>query len=96
MLRANYTWRAILTILQMSCSAAWSPAADPEWSNLGQDRGRSVLDITHKVALSWVYELPQAQHGQGFIRTLANGWQWSVPMAQSGQPVSILSGVDST
>jgi hypothetical protein len=97
MLRANYTWaRNIDDSTNELFSSLVNPRRPQNWSNLGQDRGRSVLDITHKVALSWVYELPQASTDNGFIRTLANGWQWSgTYLAQSGQPVSILSGVDS-
>jgi hypothetical protein len=97
MLRANYTWaRNIDDSTNELFSSLVNPRRPQNWSNLGQDRGRSVLDITHKVALSWVYELPQFSTDNGFLRTLANGWQWSgTYLAQSGQPVSILSGEDS-
>jgi hypothetical protein len=77
-------------------SSLVNPRRPQDWSHLGQDRGRSVLDIRHKVAVSWIYELPRLGSDSGFITTLANGWQWSgTYLAQTGQPVSILSGVDS-
>jgi len=77
-------------------SSRVNPRRPQDWSNLDQDRGRSVLDIRHKLALSWIYELPRLSTGGGFLGTLANGWQWSgTYLAQTGQPVSILSGVDS-
>ncbi len=97
MFRANYTWaHNIDDSTNELFSSRVNPRRPQDWMNLGQDRGRSVLDITHKWALSWVYELPRLSTDNGFIKTLANGWQWSgTYLAQTGQPVSILSGVDS-
>jgi len=52
-------------------------------------------DIRHKVALCWVCELPRLGTSSDFIGILANGWQWGgTYLVQTGQPVSILSGVD--
>ena len=95
--RANYT---LAHNIDDSTNELFSSRVNPRrpqnWSNLREDRGRSVLDIRHKLALSWVYELPRLGTNSDFLGILANGWQWSgTYLVQSGQPVSILSGVDS-
>jgi hypothetical protein len=97
MFRTNYTFaRNIDDSTNELFSSLVNPRRPQDWMNLGQDRGRSVLDITHKWAISWVYELPRLNTNNGFANTLANGWQWSgTYLAQTGQPISILSGVDS-
>jgi Carboxypeptidase regulatory-like domain len=97
MFRSNYTWaHNIDNATNELFSSRVNPRRPQDWSNLNQDRGRSVLDIRHKLALSWIYELPRLSTDGGFLGTVANGWQWSgTYLAQTGQPVSILSGVDS-
>jgi len=95
--RANYT---LAHNIDDSTNELFSSRVNPRrpqnWANLREDRGRSVLDIRHKVALSWVYDLPRFRAGTDFTSVLANGWQWSgTYLVQSGQPISILSGVDS-
>jgi len=63
--------------------------------NLRLDRGRSTLDIRHKFAMSWIYELPKLGTESGILKTLLHGWQWNgTYLAQSGQPVSILANAD--
>jgi Carboxypeptidase regulatory-like domain/TonB dependent receptor len=96
MFRANYTLgRNIDDSTNELFSSRVNPRRPQNWSNLREDRGRSVLDIRHKLALSWVYELPRFSSSSDFKGILANGWQWSgTYLVQSGQPVSILSGVD--
>ena len=97
MLRANYTWaHNIDDSTNELFSSRVNPRRPQDWANLREDRGRSVLDIRHKVALSWVYELPRLGTASTLLKTVANVWQWSgTYLVQSGQPVSILSGVDS-
>jgi hypothetical protein len=95
--RSNYTYaHNIDDSTNELFSSRINPRRPQNWSNLREDRGRSVLDIRHKVALSWVYELPRFAAAGDFLGTLANGWQWSgTYLVQSGQPASILSGADS-
>ena len=97
MFRANYTYaHNIDDSTNELFSSRVNPRRPENWANLREDRGRSVLDIRHKVALSWVYELPRFGAASNLLKTVANGWQWSgTYLVQSGQPVSILSGVDS-
>jgi hypothetical protein len=54
------------------------------------------LDIKHKFALSFLYEVPNVSTNHAFVKTLAHGWEWGgTYLAESGQPVTPLSGVDS-
>jgi hypothetical protein len=63
--------------------------------NLALDRGRSTLDIRHKFALSWMYEIPKVPTQNEFFKTVAHGWELSGTfLVQSGQPVSLLSNAD--
>ena len=56
----------------------------------------SDLDVRHKFALSWIYEVPKAKVENKFLGALLNGYQiGSVFLAQSGQPVTLQSGIDS-
>lgn len=97
MLRANYTYaNNIDDSTNELFSSRVNPRRPEDWSNLRLDRGRSVLDIRHKLALSWVYGLPRFGTASTLLKTVANGWQWSgTYLIQSGQPISILSGTDS-
>src|SRR5207249_7006773 len=53
------------------------------------------LDVRHKLALSWLYELPNISTDSGLLRTLAHGWQWNgTYLVQTGQPISVLANAD--
>jgi len=97
MFRANYTWaHTIDDSTNELFSSVVNPRRPYNWMNLRQDRGRSALDIRHKFAMSWMYELPTLKNGFGALKALTNGWQYTGAfIAQSGQPVSILSNADS-
>ncbi|MFY9527624.1 MAG: hypothetical protein WAR24_01825, partial [Candidatus Acidiferrales bacterium] len=97
MLRANYTWaHNIDDSTNELFSSRVNPRRPQDWMKLALDRGRSALDIRHKFALSWIYEMPKFNVESSFVQMLANGWQWSgTYLVQAGQPISILSGVDS-
>lgn len=96
MLRANYTWaHNIDDATNELFSSVVNPRRPFDWMNLRLDRGRSTLDIRHKFALSWIYELPNISSDSGLFRTFAHGWQWNgTYLAQTGQPVSILANAD--
>jgi len=64
--------------------------------NLRNEWGRSALDVTHKFAMTWLYNLPNPHWDNAFARGAASGWEYSGSyLFQSGQPVTIQSGVDS-
>jgi hypothetical protein len=96
MLRSNYTFaKNIDDATNELFSSRVNPRRPYDYMHLGLDRGRSVLDIRHKFALSWIYEFPKPDTGSGFLNSLVQGWQWNATyLAQSGQPVSILSIAD--
>jgi hypothetical protein len=94
--RANYTWaHTIDDSTNELFSSVVNPRRPFDWMNLGLDRGRSTLDIRHKFAMSWIYELPNLETDNGLLKTLLRGWQWNgTYLVQTGQPVSILSNAD--
>lgn len=97
MLRANYTWsHNIDDATNELFSSLVNPRRPEDWRNLAQDRGNSVLDVRHKFALSWIWDIPKLTTDNGFLKTVLHGWEWTgTYLAQSGQPVSILSDTDS-
>jgi len=57
-------------------------------ANLELSRGRASFDRRHLFAQSFVWELPFAKKGNGFVRAVLGGWQLSGIFAvQSGAPV---------
>jgi len=95
--RTNYTFsKNIDNATNELFSSFVNPRRAQDGYDFSGDRGRSALDITHKFAITWVYELPNISTSSGFVRVLAHGWEWNGSyLAQSGQPVTALSGVDS-
>jgi outer membrane receptor protein involved in Fe transport len=96
LLRANYT---LAHNIDDSTNELFSSVVNPrrpfDWQNLRLDRGRSTLDIRHKFALSWLYELPNVSTESGLLKTLAHGWQWNgTYLVQTGQPISVLANAD--
>jgi hypothetical protein len=95
--RANYTWaHNIDTGTNELFSSLINPRRAQDGNHVERERGRSVLDIRHKAAISWVYELPKAKTDNGFAKAILNGWQYNgVLLLQSGQPATVLSNTDS-
>jgi hypothetical protein len=94
--RANYTFaHNIDDATNELFSSVVNPRRPFDWQNLSLDRARSTLDVRHKFAMSWIYELPKIPSESNFLKTVAHGWQVSgTYLVQSGQPVSLLSGSD--
>lgn len=65
--------------------------------NIGDMKGNSALDRTHRFVAYGIYELPFGrQSASRLVRTLLGGFQISaVYTAESGQPFTALSGTDS-
>lgn len=97
LIRANYTYsHNIDNATNELFSSLVNPRRPQDWRNMGQDRGNSTLDYPHKFALAWVWDVPKLKSDNGFLKTVANGWEWTGNyLIQSGQPVSILSDTDS-
>jgi hypothetical protein len=96
-LNANYTYsHAIDNSTNEFFTSLLNPRRAQDTNRLGADRANSDLDVRHKVAVSFSYELPKTNFGNGILRALLNGYQvGSVFLAQAGQPVTLQSGVDS-
>jgi hypothetical protein len=97
LIRANYTYsHNIDNATNELFSSLVNPRRPQDWRNMGQDRGNSTLDYPHKFALAWVWDVPKLKSDNGFLKTVANGWEWTGNyLVQSGQPVTILSDTDS-
>src|ERR1700682_1799289 len=95
--RANYTFsKNIDNATNELFSSIVNPRRAQDGYDFANERGRSALDITHKLAISWVFELPNVQTDHSFVRAVAHGWEWSGGyLAESGQPVTPLSDADS-
>jgi outer membrane receptor protein involved in Fe transport len=97
MLRANYTFAKTMdnSTNDLNTSAV-NPRRPQDSYNLRNEWARSALDVTHKVAITWLYDLPSPNLSNRFARGAASGWEWAGSyLFQSGQPVTIQSGVDS-
>jgi Carboxypeptidase regulatory-like domain/TonB dependent receptor len=96
-IRANYTYsKNIDNATNELFSSVVNPRRAQDGYNFGNERGLSALDIPHKLAISWVYEIPSIRTDHGFVRALAHGWEYSgTYLAESGQPVTPLSDADS-
>jgi len=97
MLRANYTFSKTMDDATNDLNtSAVNPRRPVDSYNLRDEWARSALDVRHKFALTWLYDLPGLQSNYRALRAVTNGWQWTGSyLFQSGQPVTIISGVDS-
>lgn len=94
--RTNYTFSKNI---DNSTNELFSSFVNPRRSQDGFDfaaeKGRSALDLTHKFAITWVYDLPNINTSSGVLRALAHGWELNGSyLVESGQPVTALSGSD--
>jgi Carboxypeptidase regulatory-like domain/TonB dependent receptor len=94
--RANYTFsKTIDDATNELFSSRVNPRRAQDWANLEEDRGLSALDVPHRLAVSWVYEIPGMSSDSRFVKTATSGWQWSGTwIAAKGTPVTILNGAD--
>jgi outer membrane receptor protein involved in Fe transport len=93
-----YTWSTTIddSTVELNSSAI-NPRRPQDFFNLGADRARSAMDIPHRVASSFTYDMPFFQNlDNKWLRMSFGGWQLhGIFQAQSGQPITPLSGVDS-
>ncbi|MFN7949560.1 MAG: TonB-dependent receptor [Blastocatellia bacterium] len=93
-----YTWSATIddSTVELNSSAV-NPRRPQDFFNLRADRGRSALDIPHRFAASFSYDVPFFDKlDSKALRMAFGGWQLhGIFQAQSGQPITVLSGRDS-
>jgi outer membrane receptor protein involved in Fe transport len=76
-----------------------SPQIPQDYANLDAEWSRSVFDRPHRLVVNWIYEVPWFQGGWAanpIMKGVFGGWQFSgIMQTQSGQPFTIVTGVDS-
>jgi hypothetical protein len=86
--QAAYTWSKS-TDATSTGNTAFNTAYNDQ-SDINASRGLSDFDRPHRLAVSYVYDLPFFSKSQGMAHTLLGGWGISgVTIIQSGSPFSI-------
>jgi hypothetical protein len=71
-----------------------SPQTPQDYNDLDSEWSVSAFDRTHRLATSWIYETPR--WSGRVTNAVFGGWRFAgVFQAQSGQPFTVLTGVDS-
>ncbi len=101
-LLANYTFSKAMTIGLAdnggitdlgSSKGSGLPYGNPNQRSF--DTGPAPFDHTQVFIASFVWDLPRLKTMNGFVRTVAGGWQWSgIVSHYSGDPLTILAGTD--
>jgi outer membrane receptor protein involved in Fe transport len=96
-LNANYTYSHTLdNATNEFYTSLLNPRRAQDTLRLNEDWANSDLDVRHKFALSFGYDVPNAKTENGLLKAVLNGYQLgSTFLAQSGQPVTIQSAIDS-
>lgn len=80
--------------LGVAAITSGSPQIPQDFNRIGDEWSLSAFDRTHRFAANYLLELPSPN--SGFLKAVLGGWQLSgVTQGQSGQPFTILTGVDS-
>jgi outer membrane receptor protein involved in Fe transport len=97
----SYTFSKLMSdndeSLGVAAITAGSPQVPQDFTNLDAEWGLSVFDRTHRVVANYIFEFPTPHFAEsnGFLRRVFGGWQISgITSGTSGQPFSILTGVD--
>jgi hypothetical protein len=96
-LNANYTYSHTLdNSTNEFFTSLLNPRRSQDTQQISQDWGNSDLDVRHKAALSWSYQVPGIKSDSRWAKTLVNGFSiGSTFLAQTGQPVTLQSASDS-
>ncbi len=98
----NYTYSKNLSnndeSLGVGAITAGSPQIPQNYNDFRSEYGLSAFDRKHRYVVYFNYDVPWFQHGilgGGAIRRVLGGWTVNgLSEAQSGQPFTILTGVD--
>jgi hypothetical protein len=75
-----------------------SPQIPQDFFNVQAEKGLSAFDRKHRLVANFIYEVPTFRHDffqRGIGRQIFGGWQLSgIITRQSGQPFTMLTGVD--
>jgi hypothetical protein len=85
-----YTWSHVIDEASDIFALAGAPALPEDSFNRRLERGDANFDVRHRFVASLVYDLPFAKN-----HAVLGGWQVaSITTLQTGQPYSILAGLD--
>lgn len=92
----NYTFSRTIDLIENELfTSLLNPRRPENHLNIFGGKGLSGIHRKHKLAISWLYDLPRYRGANGFVGKLLNGWQFNgAYLAESGQPLSILSFLD--
>jgi len=93
---ANYTYAHTLdNSTNEFFTSLLNPRRGQDTNRISNDWSSSDLDVRHKMALSWTYQVPNLKSDSRLVKALVNGFQiGSVFLTQTGQPVTLQSGSD--
>ena len=94
-LTANYTWSRAIDI---SSDDQLNPTVVSfvDSNNLALDRAISDIATPHRLVISYLWALPGTKRFGLFGKEIISGWQMNgITDLRSGNPVNVLSGVDS-
>jgi len=75
-----------------------SPQIPQDFSNIGAEKSLSAFDRKHRFVANYIYEVPTPGFAKnnGALKRIFGSWEISgITSRQSGQPFSIVTGVDS-
>ncbi len=85
--------------LGVGAITAGSPQVPQDYLNYGAEKSPSAFDRTHRFVINYIYEIPWFRSSWAqmpVVKQVFTGWQFSgVTAFQSGQPFTIVTGVDS-
>lgn len=95
--RANYTFSRNESnndeSLGVAAITGGSPQIPQDFNDIDAEWSLSAFDRTHRIVATWLYETTGV--GNAFVRQLTGGWQLAgAYVGQSGQPFTIVTGVD--
>jgi hypothetical protein len=92
-LLANYTWGKAIDYASFGSIEGNQTGPDP--LNIRNNRGPADFDLTQRLVLSGIWELPQLTKWNLVARWVLGGWQQNgIFTAQTGTPLTVRSGVD--
>ncbi len=90
---ANYTWGKSIDYASFGSIEGNQTGPDP--FNLRNNRGPSNFDVTHRLVISGIWELPRLASQGALVRNVLGGWQSNFIFgAETGTPLTVVSGVD--
>jgi hypothetical protein len=91
---ASYTYSHSIDNSSFAGNIGAQPAQAEDSYNRKGERGNSYFDVTQRVVVSYVWNIP-FNPGHGVVRSLLGGWQLTgITQMQSGNPWSILISTD--